>query len=94
MRKRRKFADEFKRHAVELANRGDVTKRQLAEELGIDAKMLGRWCSQIAEHGTAAFPGKGNARDDEIAALKRELARVTKERDFLKEAAFFARESK
>jgi transposase len=41
-----------------------------------------------------AFPGKGVARDEEMAALKRELARVKKERDILREAAtFFAKES-
>ena len=33
-------------------------------------------------------------KDEEVTHLKRELARVTKERDFLREAAtFFARES-
>ena len=43
----------------------------------------------------AAFPGQRIPRDQEIAALKRELARVKMERDFLKEAArFFAKESK
>lgn len=44
--------------------------------------------------GRQAFGGSGNPRDEEIAALKRELARVKKERDFLGEVAtFFARES-
>jgi len=33
------------------------------------------------------------ARDEEVLALKRELARVKKERDFLRDAAFFAKES-
>ena len=95
MRKRGKFTEEFKQHAVDLASQSGVTKRQIAEELSIDAKMLGRWCQEQSIHGPNAFPGPGKARDDEIAALKRELARVKKERDFLKEAAaFFARESK
>jgi transposase len=41
------------------------------------------------------FQGQGKARDDEMARLKRELARVKKERDFLKEAAAsFAKASK
>jgi len=45
--------------------------------------------------GKDAFPGKGMSRDDEVTALKRELAKVKKERDFLKEAAaYFAKESK
>lgn len=95
MRKRRRFTEEFKQHAVDLANQAGVTKRQMAEELVIDAKMFGRCCQEQSTHGPKAFPALGKARDDEIAALKRELARVKRERDFLKEAAtFFARESK
>jgi len=40
-------------------------------------------------------PGKGKSRDAELTALKRELARVRKERDFLREAAtFFAKDRK
>ena len=42
MRKRRRFTEEFKQHAVDLARQPGVTKRQIAEELGIGAKMLGR----------------------------------------------------
>ncbi len=57
--------------------------------------MLGRWCKDYSANGGAAFPGQGKTGDEEMASLKRELARVKKERDFLKEAAaFFARESK
>lgn len=39
--------------------------------------------------------GQGQARDEELMRLKRELAKVRQERDFLKEAAaFFAKGSK
>jgi transposase len=44
----------------------------------------------------AAFPGNGQMRADqaEIAALKKEVARLRAERDILKKAAaFFAREA-
>ena len=45
--------------------------------------------------GSEAPPGNGRPRDQELAALNRELAQVKKERDFLKEAAaYFARLSK
>jgi transposase len=45
--------------------------------------------------GNDAFPGPGRSRDQELTDLKRELAKVKKERDFLKEAAaYFAKESK
>ena len=58
--------------------------------------MLGKWRKALLQHGAAdAFPGEGHARDDEMMRLKRELTRVKKERDFLKEAAaFFAKEMK
>ena len=95
MAKRRKFSDEFKREAARLASQSGVTKAQDGRELGIHANLLSRWCRDFATHGAAAFPGQGKPRDEEMAALKRELARVKKERDFLSEAAaFFARESK
>ncbi len=92
---RRKFSDEYKREAVRLATQAGVTKSQVGRELGINANLLGRWCKDYLANGNAAFPGHGKPRDEEMALLKRELARVKKERDFLKEAAaFFARESK
>ena len=95
MQQRRRFSDEFKLEAVSLANQSNVSLKQIAEELGINAGMLGRWRRELNQHGGKAFRGQGNARDEEMATLKRELARVRKERDFLKEAAaFFAKESK
>ena len=78
-----------------LTNQPGVTIKEIAEGLGIHANLLGKWRSQINLHGSKAFIGQGHARDEEMAKLKRELARVKKERDFLKEAAaFFAKESK
>ncbi len=95
MGSRRKFSDEYKREAVRLATEPGVTKSQVGRELGINANLLGRWCRDYSANGGAAFPGQGKPRDEEMASLKRELARVKKERDFLHEAAaFFARESK
>ncbi len=95
MVRRRKFSDEYKREAVRLVTHPGVTKSQVAQELGINANLLGRWCRDYAANGAAAFPGQGRPRDEEVASLKRELTRVKKERDFLREAAtFFARESK
>jgi len=51
---------------------------------------LSRWKREAAND--KAFQGSGNPRDEEVVRLKRELARVTKERDFLREAAaYFAK---
>jgi transposase len=94
MSKRRKFSPEFKRGAVDQACQPGVSCVQVARELGINPNQLYRWKRQVEEEGRLAFGGSGNPRDEEVAALKRELARVKKERDFLREAAtFFARES-
>jgi transposase len=93
MSKRRKYSDEFKREAVQLTVHPGVSKSQIARELGINPNMLGRWCRELQLGGSKAFPGKGHAHDEEVARLRRELSRVRKERDFLKEAAaYFAKE--
>ena len=65
---------QFKQQAVEPASQLGATKRQIAEELGIGAKLLGRWCKEFSEHGDKAFPGHGKARDEEVAALRLERA--------------------
>ncbi len=94
MTKRRKFSPEFKRGAIEQASQLGVTCAQVARELGINPNQLSRWKREAEKEGRHAFGGSGNPRDEEVAALKRELARIKKERDFLREAAtFFARES-
>lgn len=95
MSKRRNYSPEFKREAVELTRMDGVTISQIAKDLGISANMLGRWRREQEQDGAKAFRGQGKARDEEMARLKRELARVKKERDFLQEAAaFFAKASK
>ncbi len=94
MSKRRKYSNEFKREAAQLTIHPGVTKSQIARELGINPNMLGRWCRELQLGGSKAFPGQGHAHDEEVARLRRELSRVRKERDFLKEAAaYFAKES-
>jgi transposase-like protein len=95
MQKRRKYSDEFKLEAIAFVDQPGVTLAQVGRELGINPNMLSRWRRELATQGKAAFPGKGNARDEEMARLKRELSRVKKERNFLREAAaYFAKESK
>ena len=95
MATRRKYAAEFKQEAVQLVRSANVPASQVARDLGIEPNMLSRWCREIGAIGNKAFQGQGKPRDDEMAALKRELIQVRKERDFLKEAAaFFAKASK
>ena len=95
MSNRRKFSDEFKREAVGLTRQAGVSVSQVARDIGVGDGMLGRWRREFATDKTKAFPGSGVPRDQKMAMLKRELARVKKERDFLRDAAaFFAKESR
>jgi len=92
MSTRRKYSAEFKREAVALANQPGVTKSQIGRDLGVNPNMITRWQRELERNGTKAFLGQGVARDEEMATLKRENARLKKERDFLREAAtFFAK---
>jgi len=94
MGQRRKFTAEYKREAVAMLETPGVTVSQIAADLGIGANILGRWQRELRQAPKQAFVGHGRSRDEEVSQLRRELARVTKERDFLREAAaFFARAS-
>jgi transposase len=67
----------------------------VCDELGISTRQFRRWRDELELLGRDAFPGTGRSRDEELTVVKRELAQVKKERDFLKEAAaYFAKESK
>ena len=66
----------------------------MSVEVGVKASRVTRWVREAEAGGGKAFPGGGTPRDEELARLKRELTRVTKERDFLKDAAaYFAKQS-
>ena len=96
MARRKRYSAEFKRQALRRANEPGMTDALVCEELGVSTRQLRRWREAVQEHGEEnAFPGNGKARDQEIAALKRKLKKVTEERDFLRDAArYFAKESK
>jgi len=92
MSKRRKFSAEFKREAVQLATAPGSTLRGVARDLGLNENLLSRWKKELLANGDSAFLGQGHARDQEVMRLRRELAKVKKERDFLAEAAaYFAK---
>ena len=94
---RKQFTPEFKREAVQLLDSGSRPASELARELGVRRNQLYKWQREFQARGTGAFPGSGprKERTTEIVRLKRELARVTEERDILKKAAaYFARESR
>lgn len=94
MTKRRKYSPEFKHEAVALTRQPGVSCRQVALDIGINPNILSRWVSEANEVSGKSFSGTGSPRDQEVARLKRELALVKKERDFLRDAAtYFAKGS-
>ena len=91
----KRYSPEFKREALKRASEEGVTDRLICKELDISERQLRRWRDEFRLLGDDAFPGQGRSRDEELIKIKRELAKVKQERDFLKEAAvFFAKESK
>jgi len=94
MTRRRKYSPEFKREAIALTCQPGASCRQIALEIGINPNLLSHWRREADEDTDKSFKGSGSPREEEVARLKRELSRVKKERDFLREAAvFFAKES-
>lgn len=92
---RRKYSEEYKREAVALALQPEASIAEVARGLGINAGNLHRWIKEYEAPDKKPFTGHGNPRDEEVARLKRELAQVKKERDFLREAAaYFAKQPK
>ncbi len=76
--------------------RGIIEATALAD-LGLTAEQLYRWRREFAKSGVTAFSGNGklSSADEELHRLRRDLKRVTEERDFFKKAtAFFAKESR
>lgn len=100
LRVRTRYSKEFKLEAVRLLQLGQKSATDLAFELGIRRNQLYKWAEELARKGgdeAVAFNGpRGRPPTDqlsEIERLKRELKKVTEERDILKKAAaYFAKE--
>jgi transposase len=75
---------------VQLARTSGRTKTDIAKDLGIDVNMLCRWqreSEKAAMDGNIkAFPGQGNARDEEVARLRRENVDLRETNEILKKA--------
>ena len=85
------YSDEFKRDAVHQIKVRGYPVREVSRRLGVSTYSLYKWLRLFAEPASKA---NGVDLESENRRLKRELARVTEERDILKKAtAYFARES-
>jgi transposase len=90
-----RHTEEFKKEAVRLVRKSAHPVAQMARGVGISDNVLCRWRAQHRQaeaHGTTRAAQRAEV--EELTRVKRGLARVTQERDFLKRAAaFFARVS-
>ncbi len=86
MKTRRRFDREFKIDAVRLLESSGKTAAEEETDLGIRSDALSRWKREMGESNVRAFPGHGNARDEELARLRKENAELKIERDILKKA--------
>lgn len=86
------YSDEFKRDAVQQITVRGYPVREVSRRLGVSSHSLYKWIKLFA----APLPKpSGIDHEAEIRRLKRELARVTEERDILKKAAaYFAQDAK
>jgi len=91
-KKNNSYTSEFKQSAVKLATESKQPVAATARDLGVNVNTLHTWI------GKYSAPKKGSEQIDqhiydEVKKLKKDLARVTQERDLLKKAtAYFARE--
>ena len=84
-----RFNDDFKRDAVAQITERGYPVAEVSQRLGVSPHSL------YARKKKYSQPAGGDKRDAEIRRLKRELTRVTEERDILKKAtAYFARDAK
>ncbi|MBO6506870.1 MAG: transposase [Kordiimonadaceae bacterium] len=107
-KKQKTYTDQFRREAVRRADQPGITARQVADDLGIHVNLIYNWRSQFKKieklrsgetvrhqfHETGGVD-YSKAERDEIRKLKKQIAELEEERDFLKKAtAYFAKPNK
>ncbi len=90
MRKRRKFAPEFKAKVALEALSGEHTLSELAAKHDIHPNVVQQWRRQAKEGMPDLFSGKASAhttsRESEIKELHAKIGQLTVEKDFLAKA--------
>src|SRR6476661_6111785 len=86
-RARKRYTEEFKRSVVDHWISSDKTASQIGQEFGVNFWNLRDWKRQYgpaAKPVDAPLPKSAEEMSREIKQLRRELARVTMQRDILK----------
>ena len=95
IRRKRKYDKEFKLEAVRLVLEEGRSAACVERELGTGQGVVYSWVHQFTNDPEHAFPGKGKLKppDKELHELRKELERVKRERDILKNAvAIFSKD--
>ena len=83
-----KYPEEFRRESVQLVLTTDKSMAEVARDLGINYKTLGNWVRQErVDRGERE--GLSTEEREELGRLKREVKRLTMERDLLKRSVAF-----
>ena len=88
---RRRFSDEFKEEAVKLITEQGYKVSEASRNLDINASMLRRWQREFSPESDGAIDADEKA---ELQRLRKENKTLRMEREILKKAAIFAKESK
>lgn len=94
--KRKSYDKEFKLSAVKMIIESEMSVREVSKDLGINESSLHKWKKDYLSDQQSAFSGKGRIKpeEEELRRVKKELARVTMERDILKKTiGYFAKVS-
>jgi transposase len=88
---RKRYTEEFKVEAVRQVTERGHSVPEVAKRLGVTTKSLYEWKRRLAQ--SPERTAEIRAERDETLRLRRELKRVTEERDILKKAAaYFAKQ--
>jgi len=96
-KKTKSYPETFRKEAVRLADLPDRTAADVARELGIHVGQIYNWRTQFNKLSKNQFTETDGtnysvAEKAEIRKLKKKVARLEEERDFLKKAtAYFAK---
>ena len=92
-RPRRRFDDDFKAQAVRLVLDDGKTIPSVARDLDLTETAVRAWVKQ-ADADDGSSDGLTSAERAELARLRREVRVLREERDILKRATAFARETR
>ena len=89
----RSYTEAFQAEAVRIALTSGLSRKQVAQDLGIGFSTLARWIQQDSKSGKK--PHSQCDLERELAELRKENRLLREERDVLKKATrFFAERSK